>query len=705
VRDHIFFLALTALAIGGCGGDGSQTVVPTPAATPAISPAPGIVNPGQSVTISDTTPGANIYYTTDGSTPTTASSLYTSAIPLTVNTTVHAIAAASGYTTSATASAAYQIAGPAVAVVLTTHDQSQLLAPQTATLFTATTAGTNNILVDESQQFQSIEGFGAAFTDSAAYLLYQVVPTANQPAVLSDLFTRAGNGIGLSFMRVPIGSTDIARSLYTFDDMPQGQTDPTLANFSIAHDLPYIVPLIKQAKSLNPQMKLFATPWSPPAWMKSNDSVIAGTLNASAYASSSAPFGQYLVKYLQAYQAQGIAYDYLSLENEPLYLSGGQYPNMYMDALTQTAALDQNVLPALTAAGLSTKILVYDHNWDVPAYPSTVLSDPTVAASPLVAGTAWHGYGGVPGAQQLVQDQFPAYGAWETELSGGTWVKDQFTSDFLTITLVLRNSGKSFLKWSLALDQTMGPNLTELNNGLGGCATCTPLVTVNNSTGAVTKDVEFYTLGQYSKFVLQGAKRIWSSNNPAIATVAFENPDASKVLIAFNNTSSAQSFNVQWGGQSFSATLPSLSAATFTWSGTQSAAAQIPATSQIQASSFSSVSGLQTENTSDSTGAYDLGYVNPGAWAQYKNVNFGTGVSTVNVRTAAPTGAGGTLEFHLDSITGTLIATATLPPTGGYQTWQTVSAPVTGASALHDLYIVFRGASPGVANLNWFQFQ
>jgi glucosylceramidase len=570
---------------------------------------------------------------------------------------------------------------------------------QPATLFTDTTAGTNNIIVDEGQQYQAIEGFGAAFTDSAAYLLEQVEPSSTQASTLSDLFTRTGSGIGLSFMRVPIGATDIARSLYSFDDVPAGQTDLTLANFSITHDQAYILPLIQQVKALNPQMKLLASPWSPPGWMKSTDSMNSGTLLTTAYT----PFANYLVKYLQAYQAAGIVYDYLSIENEPLNQTTS-YPSMYMDAPTELTVMRDYVLPALTKANLTTKVFVYDHNWDTPSYPETVLADPTVMASPLVAGTAWHGYSGTPGAQQTVQNMFPTMGTWETEHSGGTWQTDQFTTDFLEITQVMRNSAKSFVKWSLALDQTLGPNLTELNTGLGGCATCTPIVTVNSTTGAVTKDVEYYTLGHYSKYVQQGAKRIYSSDNPSIASVAFINPDNSKALIAFNNANSSQTFNVQWGTQSFSYSLPALAAATFTWSGTQAGTPTVPATWQIQGSSYSLESGLQTETTGDTTGEYDLGYVSPGAYAVYPNIDFGTSVSSVSVRTASD-GAGGTLAFHLDSASGPLIATATLPVTGGWQTWETVSAPASGASGVHNLYIVFQGSAAGISNVNWFQFQ
>jgi glucosylceramidase len=684
------------------------------AAMPTFSPTPGAYASAQSVSLADTTTGASIYYTTDGTNPTTGSTLYSPSTPIAVSstTTIKAIAAASGYGNSAVATGVYTIAGSAsaVSVVLSTNDQSQLMATQPSVNFTTaeTDAGTNTVIVDSTQKYQTMEGFGAAFTDSATYLLMEVEPSSSLSATLDDLFTLKGDGIGLSFMRIPMGATDIARSVYSFDDMPVGSTDPTLANFSIAHDQKDILPLIKQAKTLNPQMKLMANPWSPPGWMKdpasmSPVSMLGGTLLMTT--ANETAFANYFVKYLQAYAAAGVPIDYISLQNEPLNITTS-LPSMGMSDSTQLALLQGYVLPALTANNIATKVLVYDHNWDTPSYPEYVLNGLTTQQLTQVAGTAWHGYGGAPGAQQLVQNQFPSLGAWQTEHSGGTWVTDQFTSDFLEITQVLRNSAKSYVKWSLALNENLGPNLTQ-DAGLGGCDTCTPIVTVNSSSGAVTKDIEFYTLGHYSKYVLPGAVRVYSSNTPAIASVAFENPDGSMALIAYNNSTSSQAFAVQWGTQSFSYTLPATAAATFTWTGVQTdAQPALAATAQIQGSSFSSESGLETENTSDATGEYDLGYIAPGAYAVYQNIDFGASITEVKVRSASD-GGGGTATFYLDSMTSTPIASVTLPVTGGWQTWTTTNAPVTGASGVHTLYVVFAGvgSSTSIANVNWFQFQ
>ena len=701
----------TIKAIAAATGDNNSAVATATftinlpaAATPTFTPVAGTYATTQSVTIADATSGATIYYTTDGSAPTTSSTKYTTAISVATTTTINAIATASGYTTSSVGTATYTIASPTttVSIALTTHDQTKLLATQTPVAFKTGAATANQIVVDETQQFQPIEGFGASFTDGANYLLADVVPPASLPATMSDLFTRTGNGIGLSFMRLPMGSTDLARTVYTYDDNA-GAADPNLTNFSIAHDNAYIIPIIQQAKTLNPSMKIMANPWSPPGWMKgTNPSNVNGSTFGGSLLGSSVykPFANYFVKFIQAYAAANIPIDYISLQNEPLNNTAA-YPSMYMLDPEETTVMRDYVLPAFQTAKITSKFFAYDHNWDNQTYPENVLADPTLDNSDQVAGVAWHGYGGLPGAQSTVQAYFPNKGTWETEHSGGTFITDQFTNDFTEITDVIRNWGRSYVKWGLALDQNRGPNLTEA--GYGGCNTCSPIVQVQNPGGTVTKTIEYYTLGQYSKYVLPGAVRIYSSDTATVSSVGFLNTDGSKALVVYNKATTTQPIQIQWGTQTLSYTMPASAAATFTWNGTQSGNFTISAKSQIQASGYVTESGIQDEDTGDATGIYDIGYVNNNATLTYNNIDFGTGVSTVNVRTASG-GNGGTLEFHLDSATGTLLGTATLPVTGGYQTWKTVSTSVSGATGVHTLYLVFKG-SGGIANLNWFQFQ
>jgi O-glycosyl hydrolase len=689
-----------------------------------------------------------MYYTTDGTTPTTSSTQFSGPITVSSTTTIEAIAGGPGFSSSAVATGTYTLTppgnGPTVSVVVTTDDQTMQLAPQPAVSFSTATGGSNVIYLDETQIYQIIEGFGAATTDSAMYLLNEVAKP-NQPAqftqTMSDLFTRQGNGIGLSFMRNPMGASDLARSVYSFDDNNGVQDAPNLPNFSITHDTADIIPLILQAKQLNPQLKIMANPWSPPGWMKDSGTMDGGSLLSSMsapYASTSmyTPFANYFVDYLQDYAAAGINIDYISLQNEPLYdtsTNPSPYPGMCMPAILPTTdctnaqtdeqtALYDYVLPALSAAGLSTKVLVYDHNWNRPDYPQNVLTNQITLMNQnlsQIAGVAWHGYGGAPGEMTPIQNMFPTIGTYETEHSGFITNSDQSQLDFEEITQCMRNWARAYVKWSLALDQNQGPHT-------GGCGTCTGIVTVNSTSGVITYGSEFYTMGQFSKYVLPGANRVYSSNALGVVTAAFVNPDNSSVLVAYNDSTTAQTFAVQWGTQSFTYTLPTLAAATFTWTGTQSAGAPVyamPATSQIQASSFNSTSGnntpgnyltwgLATELTSDTNGGYDVGYSYDGDYAVYENVDFGTGVSTVSARLACDANSGGncggTLEFHLDNPTGTLVASVTIPSTGGWETWQTTQpSTATGATGVHDLYVLFRAPASGTAslgNLNWFQF-
>jgi glucosylceramidase len=738
----VFILALIATACGGGGGGSSNQTPPPPppptAATPIFWPVPGSYSQtqsGQAVTLTDSSSGATIYYTIDGTTPTTSSTKYSGAITVKATTTIQAIAGGTNYTSSAVASGAYTLTppgtGPAISVVVTTDNQSMQLTPQSSISFSTASGGSNLVYVDETQVYQPIEGFGAATTDSAMYLLNEVA-MADQLSqfnqTMSDLFTRNGNhGIGLSFIRNPMGASDIARSVYSFDDNG-GAADPTLANFSIAHDQTDIIPLILQAKSLNPQLKIMANPWSPPGWMKASNSMVSGSAQNYLLSSMYTPFANYFVKYIQAYAAAGINIDYISLQNEPLNIPSN-YPGMCMPAdpsatdcpgsqTNQMTAWFTYVAPALSTASITTKLLVYDHNWDRPDYPQDVLTSENLSQ---IAGVAWHGYGGAPGAMTVIQNMFPTIGTYETEHSGFTTNADQSKLDFEEITQCMRNWARAYVKWSLALDESQGPHT-------GGCGTCTGLVTVNSTTGDITYGAEFYTMGQFSKFVLPGANRVYSSNALGIVTSAFVNPapNNSRVLVAFNDSSQSQTFAVQWGTQSFTYTLPSLAAATFTWSGTQSAgtpAYTVDATSQIQASSFNSTAGnnvkgnyltwgLETELTSDTNGGYDVGFSTDGDYAVYKNVNFGTGVSTVTARLACDQNSGGncggTLEFHLDSSGGTLVASVAIPSTGGWETWQTTpAASVSGASGVHNVYVLFRAPTSGTAslgNFNWFQF-
>jgi glucosylceramidase len=452
---------------------------------------------------------------------------------------------------------AHAASGPAVSVWETTTNQSQLLAPQAgATFNTGNGSASQTITVNPSTTYQSMTGFGASFTDSSASLV------ANSPLrsqIMTKLFDPT-NGIGLDFLRQPIGASDFSLSLFSYDDLPSGQTDPTLAHFSIAHDQAYILPVLKQALSLNPNVTIMATPWSPPGWMKTSGSMIGGTLASGDYQ----VFADYLTKFIQAYDAAGVPISLITTQNEPEF-SPSNYPGSTLTASQETSLIGNNLGPDLKKAGLSTQIIAYDHNWNDTTFPETVLGDPT--AGPYTAGVAWHCYAGDPSAQTTVHNAYPSKATYFTECSGTQSANPANTFadslDWQTENLIIdatRNWAKTVATWNMALNPSGGPSMN--------CTTCTGVVTVDNSAGTATYNAEYYVLGQASKFVKPGAVRIDSNTfgSGNLEDVAFQNPNGSDALIALNaDTSNAHTFNVDENGQYFTYTLPAGAVATFTW--------------------------------------------------------------------------------------------------------------------------------------------
>ena len=460
-----------------------------------------------------------------------------------------------------------QAAGEQVNIWLTTTNDAdgvnvtRGLQQQAPVNFQAGTgSGQVTINVDENLQYQPFEGGGASFTDSAAWLMNSsgILSAATRNDTMRRLFD-PNTGIGLSFLRNPMGASDLARFSYTYDDMPVGQTDPTLARFSIAHDLTDVVPLTRQALQLNPSLKIMATPWSPPPWMKDNDDYKLGWVESQYYPA----LAQYFVKYVQAYAAQGIPINFVTVNNEPTCC--GTYPSANWNGAGLQFFTKTNLLPALQNAGLSTKVLALDWNWDQYAsFGAPTVDDATIRNHPNFGGVAWHGYGGNVSQQTAVQNQYPGLPQYDTEMSGGLWVGNQHSDDMLDIVNYSRNWGRTFTKWSLAMDEAHNPHN-------GGCDVCTGLITVHSGAqrGQVDYTIEYYTMGHLTKFVKPGARRISSNDNASVKNVAWRNPDGSKALIAYNTTGSTQSVRVNWGNQSFTYSLPAQTSATFTWSGTQ----------------------------------------------------------------------------------------------------------------------------------------
>ncbi|MFI0897296.1 discoidin domain-containing protein [Streptomyces sp. NPDC020983] len=473
-------------------------------------------------------------------------------------------------------------AGPQAQVWLTTADDSAQLQRQAPVAFHEGGSDLTTVTVDPTRRFQRMDGFGGALTDSSAAVL-GALPRQARDDAMRRLFDPV-SGIGVSFLRQPVGSSDFTAEAehYTYDDMPAGQTDFALRHFSIAHDRKLVLPLLRQAGKLNPQLTVLATPWSPPAWMKDSDSLVGGHLkdDPAVYRA----YARYLVKFVQAYAAAGVRVDYLTVQNEPQNRTPSAYPGTDLP-VEQEAKVIEALGPMLRAAGLRTKILAYDHNWtthpgDVATaeklgedpqtdYPYEILDGP---AARWVAGTAYHCYSGDPSAQSALHDAHPGKGIWFTECSGSHGATDTPAEIFRgtltwharTVTVgTTRNWAKSVADWNLALDADGGPHN-------GGCDTCTALLTVRPD-GTVAANAEYSTIGHLSKFVKPGAVRIASTSygttgwNGRLTDVAFTNPDGSTALVVHNENDAPRSFSVAVGDRSFDYTLPGGALATFTW--------------------------------------------------------------------------------------------------------------------------------------------
>ncbi|BFU47868.1 ricin-type beta-trefoil lectin domain protein [Krasilnikovia sp. MM14-A1004] len=431
------------------------------------------------------------------------------------------------------------------------------LQPQPSITFTGGSGAANQtITVNENATYQQFEGAGASITDTAAFDIRG--SGALSPATQNDVMTKLFDpdaGIGVSALRNVIGSSDLAQSSYAYDT-----TCCDLNDFSLNRDAD-IMALTKQARVLNPALFVMASPWSAPPWMKDNNAYSQGWLRAEYYGT----YAQYFVKYIQGYQAQNIPIRYVTEQNEPGCCPG--YPSMQWNASGLASFARTDLLPALQNAGLNTKLLIGDWNFDTyDAWVSPLINDSEIRNHPNFGGIAWHDYGGDPAIESTVHGLFPGVNQYNTEHSGGTWVGDQHAEDMGDLVDYFRNWGRSWTKWSMAVDEAMGPHN-------GGCGTCTGLVTVHRNDarrGQVDYTIEYYTMGHLTKFVRPGAVRIDSTANGAVPNVAFRNPDGSKALIAYNTTGGAQTVKVNWGAQSFTYALPARTSATFTWTGTQS---------------------------------------------------------------------------------------------------------------------------------------
>ena len=439
------------------------------------------------------------------------------------------------------------------------------------------------IHIDPGATFQEMDGFGASLTESSAWLIRNALTAHQCDMLMLELFD-PNTGIGLSYLRQPMGSSDFRLEDYTYDDAAEPDYD--LEHFSIDRDRLYVIPLLQQALAISPDIRIMGSPWSAPAWMKDSGQLGYGRLIDSDLIYE--VYADYFVKYVQAYAAEGLAIDAVTLQNEPHY-EPYSYPGMRMEPADQ-AGLAVRLGPKFLTNGIGTKIVVWDHNWDEPGYPIAVLNDPL--ANAYIAGAAFHSYAGNVEAQLDVVAAHPDKDIYFTESSGGEWAPD-FGSNLMwdTSTLIIRAVryyAKTVVKWNLALDENHGPKKA------GGCSNCRGVVTINQSTGKVTKEVEYYSLGHAAKFVRPGARRIASTEQPGlnIENVAFVNSDGSTAAIVFNPNAFRQNVQIKWKGLSFIKGLPGRSVTTFKWPDEPGATAEVWMTTADQTKLLERQSGI-----------------------------------------------------------------------------------------------------------------
>ncbi len=436
---------------------------------------------------------------------------------------------------------------------LTNPDRSALFQLQNPPITISKTPATNQIIeVDPTKTYQTIDGFGFALTGGSAQLITHMDPDA-RAALLRQLFATDGDNIGVSYLRLSVGASDMNDHVFSYDDLPEGQTDTAMAHFSIDPDKADVIPVMKQILAINPHIQVLASPWSAPLWMKTSGVARGGVLKPEYFAA----YATYFVKYIEAMKAEGITIDTLTVQNEPL--NEKNTPSMLMLESELDDFIKNDLGPAFKKAGIKTKIVLYDHNLDHPLYPLSILRDP--AANKYIDGTGFHLYGGTIDAMTQVHEAFPNKNLYFTEQSVTAHTDEAINLNKPVANIIIgatRNWSRNVLLWNLAADPNNGPHTDD-----GGCTFCRGAVTIDGNK--VTPLLAYYTLAHASKFVRPGSIRIASNTLDALPNVAFKTPDGKTVLIVSNTSATIQKFDVRTGSNFFTTTLNAGSVGTYTW--------------------------------------------------------------------------------------------------------------------------------------------
>jgi glucosylceramidase len=435
---------------------------------------------------------------------------------------------------------------------LTKGDESVLLKRQSINLAFGTSSNNySTITVDTTQTFQSIDGFGYTLTGASAYLVNHL-STATRDALLKELFGNDSASISVSYLRISIGSSDLDTAVFSYDDVPAGQTHTNLQHFSLAPDQPNLIPVLKEILAINPNIKILGSPWSPPAWMKDNHSTVGGSLLPQYYK----VYANYFVKYIESMKAQGITIDAITPQNEPL--NPDNNPSLYMTAKQQDSFIRYNLGPAFQTANLTTKILLYDHNCDHPEYPISILDN--AATREFVDGSAFHLYNGEISALTAVHNAYPSKNLYFTEqyTASNSVFRDELKWHLKNVIIgSMRNWSRNALEWNLANDTAFGMHTP------GGCTTCKGALTINGNS--ITRNVSYYIIAHASKFVPAGSVRVGSNLVSNLYNVAFKTPSRKKVLIVENDGNSTETFNISFNGKWITASLDAGAVGTYIW--------------------------------------------------------------------------------------------------------------------------------------------
>lgn len=434
---------------------------------------------------------------------------------------------------------------------LTKPDKSVLFQKQTSQESFGKITNTNpSIYIDDTKRFQSMDGFGYTLTGGSATLI-QGMKTADRQVLLQELFATDGNNIGVSYLRISIGASDLSDHAFSYDDLPEGQTDPQLTKFSLAEEQKALIPVLKQILTINPAIKILGSPWSPPAWMKTNNNLKGGSLKPEFYG----VYARYLVKYVQEMKKEGIVIDAITVQNEPLH--PGNNPSLLMVQDEQATFIKKSLGPAFRAAKLKTKIILYDHNADRPDYPISILNDPE--ARQYIDGSAFHLYGGAVEALRDVHEAHPDKNLYFTEQwigAPGNFAGDVAWHIKNLVIGASRNWCKTVLEWNLAADSQQNPH-TE-----GGCTECLGAITIGDK---VVRNPAYYIIAHASKFARPGSVRVASNVTMSLPNVAFKTPNGKVVLVVLNESKQPQSFNIRYHNKQITMLLEAGTVATYVW--------------------------------------------------------------------------------------------------------------------------------------------